>query len=47
MIDIEEKELEQVQGGGISWGIVAGIVAGVTFLIGLIEGYVNPNKCNG
>jgi len=43
---VEDKELEQITGGGFSWGIAAGIVAGITFIIGVIEGYVNPIKCN-
>ena len=45
MILIEDKELEQIS-GGFSWGVAAGIVAGITFIIGVIEGYVNPVKCN-
>lgn len=42
---IEEKELKAINGGGISVGI--GIVIGgiVTFLIGLIDGYVRPLSC--
>ena len=47
MKKIDEKELEQIHGGGFSWGIAAGIVAGITFIIGVIDGYANPNKCNG
>lgn len=46
MNKVEEKDLEKIDGGGLSWGIVAGIVAGVTFIIGLIEGYTNPSACN-
>lgn len=44
---IEEKELNEVQGGGgVAWGIAAGVIAGITFIIGVINGYVNPQKCN-
>ena len=47
MISINEKELEQVQGGGFSWGVAAAVVAGITFIVGIIDGYANPIKCNG
>lgn len=45
MRKVEEHELEQIN-GGFSWGVAAGIVAGVVFIIGIIDGYVNPQKCN-
>lgn len=44
MDKVNEKELETVEGGG--WGLVAGIIAAVTFIIGVIDGYTNPIKCN-
>lgn len=46
MKKVEDNELKNIQGGGFSWGIAAGIVAGITFIIGVIDGYVNPVKCN-
>jgi len=46
MKTINEKELEQVQGGGVSWGLFAGIAAAITFIVGIIDGYTNPTKCN-
>lgn len=46
MRKVNDDELCDVHGGGISWGIVAGIIAGVTFIIGVIDGYTNPKKCN-
>lgn len=45
MEKIKEKELEQIN-GGFSWGLAAGIVSGIVFIIGIIDGYVNPQKCN-
>lgn len=46
MSEIESKELYKIQGGGISiWGGI-GIGAIVTFLIGVIDGFVRPLKCN-
>jgi len=46
MKKINDKELEQIEGGGISWGIALGIVAAVTFVVGVVDGYINPIKCN-
>ena len=46
MKKIEEKELSQIEGGGFNWAICAGIVAGITIIIGVIDGFVNPQKCN-
>lgn len=46
MNKVNEKDLEKIQGGGFSWGIAAGIIAAVTFIVGVVDGYVNPIKCN-
>jgi len=47
MKKIEDKKLQEINGGGASTGVIIGaIIAGVTFLIGVISGYTNPNKCN-
>ena len=43
---LEKKELMAISGGGISAGIWALIGAGIVFLIGVIDGYVRPLKCN-
>lgn len=46
MTEIKEKELKNIKGGAISiWGGL-GIVSGVIFLIGVIDGFVRPVKCN-
>ncbi len=37
-------ELNQIK-GGINVSLVVGIVGALTFLIGIIDGYVNPLKC--
>ena len=47
MKEISKEELQEMNGGGLSLLGVAGIVAGVVFIIGVIDGYVNPKKCNG
>ena len=40
------KELKEIQGGGISIGSCLLIIAGVTFVVGFIDGIVRPLKCN-
>lgn len=45
-MNLSKKELLQVQGGGISMGILTLIGAGIVFLVGVVDGYVRPLKCN-
>lgn len=44
MNELNKNELEQINGGGIGIGLLIG--AGIVFLIGVIDGYVRPLKCN-
>lgn len=46
MKEIEEKELANVRGGGISAWTFFGIGAAVVFAIGLFDGYTRPYGCN-
>lgn len=46
MKNLSDKELMSVDGGAVKIGVVVGIAAGVTFLIGLIDGLFRPLKCN-
>ena len=46
MRSLTNEELKNVCGGGINIGLWAGIAAGVTFIIGFIDGMVRPLKCN-
>ncbi len=39
-----DKELMQVTGGG--YGIWAAIGGAIAFLIGLVDGFLNPTECN-
>ena len=39
-------EMKKINGGGINIGLIIGIGAGVSFLIGLIDGIIRPLKCN-
>ena len=45
MEEIKNYELKDIKGGAISWGLVAGIGAAITFFIGLFDCYTNPIKC--
>ncbi len=46
MEELSDLELMDVQGGGISFGTGLIIVAGVAFLIGVVDGIVRPLRCN-
>ena len=39
-----KRELQKIAGGGLGVGLLIG--AGVIFLIGVIDGYIRPLKCN-
>lgn len=40
------EQLQEIKGGGINWSMMAGIGAFTSFLIGVIDGLINPKKCN-
>ena len=44
-MEISDKEMLEVTGGGVNIGVIFGIAAGVTFLISVIDGIVRPLKC--
>lgn len=46
MKKIEKDELIKINGGGMNVGLGLLIGAGVVFIIGLIDGFVRPLKCN-
>ena len=46
MKKIDNEHLKEINGGGINWGTLAGIGAFASFLIGVIDGLMNPQKCN-
>ena len=43
---VTDKELMSINGGGITIGAVVGICAAIVFIVGVIDGFVNPEKCN-
>ena len=46
MQKINNEDLKKINGGGMSFGIGALIGAGIVFLVGLVDGFVRPLKCN-
>lgn len=46
MKNISDLEMMKINGGGINIGAIVGIAAGITFIIGLIDGIIRPLKCN-
>lgn len=44
MILLETKELNSIH-GGFGWSIIVGLGALITFVIGVVDGYVRPLKC--
>lgn len=44
-MELSKDELLNVNGGIGGWAIV-GIIAGIIFLVGVIDGYTRPSKCN-
>ncbi len=41
---LSDKKLMQVTGGG--YGIWAGIAGIITFIISVVDGFINPVECN-
>ena len=45
MKNLSDKELMNVDGGAVNVGIIAGIAAGIAFIVGILDGVVRPLKC--
>ena len=45
-MELTKNEMYSVVGGGVSWGLVAGIAAAIVYIIGCVSGYSNPSRCN-
>lgn len=46
MVKLNNETMQSITGGGIKWGTIAGIGALASFIFGIIDGLVNPQKCN-
>ena len=45
MQKLKSNELKKIRAGAISGWAIAGIIAGITFLAGLFDGYTRPFNC--
>lgn len=45
MKTLEKKEMQQIE-GGVNWVAVTFIAGAVSFVLGIIDGLINPKKCN-
>ena len=43
---LTKEEMQKISGGGISWYVIGGLGAALTYIIGIISGYTNPSQCN-
>lgn len=46
MNKLKKEEMLKINGGGFSFGFWALIGSGIVFIVGLIDGFVRPLKCN-
>ncbi len=46
MKKLEKFELEKIKGGAIKLKVGALIIGGIVFMIGVIDGYMRPLRCN-
>ena len=40
MLELTNKEMYQINGGAIKWGVVAGIGALISFIAGIFDGQI-------
>lgn len=43
---LKDAELTDISAGGVGAAIVVGIGTAIVFIIGIINGYINPDACN-
>ncbi len=43
---LTEKEMLNVYGGKVSWSLITTIGGVITLLVGIIDGFFRPLKCN-
>lgn len=46
MKQLTHDELKKIRGGGISTSLLAFLPMGISFIVGVIDGYLRPLKCN-
>ncbi len=45
MNKLKKEELKSIKAGGLTGWAVAGIIAGITFLVGVFDGLARPFNC--
>ena len=46
MRELRKEEMIKIEGGGNGMFITAAVIGIITFVIGILHGYVNPKSCN-
>ena len=44
-MELTKKEMQEID-GGVSWYVISGIGAAITYIIGILSGFTNPTRCN-
>lgn len=44
-MELNDKEMYEIN-GGVSWEVISTVGGIIVYIIGIISGYTNPNKCN-
>jgi len=45
MRKLKEQEMKKIN-GGVNWVVVTFVSAALSFVIGMVDGLINPKKCN-
>ncbi len=45
MEKLEKTEMQKIKGGGVSIWVIIGIGVAITFISGVIDGFVHPKDC--
>ena len=46
MYSLTNNEMYSVEGGAAKWGVVALISGAIVLIVGILDGFTNPTKCN-
>lgn len=44
-MELNKEEMYEINGGAVSWKILAAIGAGIVCIAGILSGYTNPDRC--
>jgi len=45
MRELTANEMKKIE-GGVNWVVVTFVSGAISFVIGIIDGMINPKKCN-